>query len=87
MKHESGGSAYVGLPQRHLHAGRGMLCVAGCEEQDGGAGRRHGRRVSVSVVGVRHRGRTTSQIYRNPTLQAWGINTPSRGVTPGTKHQ
>ncbi|XP_050934789.1 claudin-2 [Lates calcarifer] len=84
MKYELGECIYVGLASALISMlGGGMLCVSCCEEQDGGRGRRHGGGYpypaggGVSGTGVR----TTSQIYRNPTLQVGGINTPSRGQT------
>uniref|UniRef100_A0A3Q2NZQ2 Claudin 2 n=1 Tax=Fundulus heteroclitus TaxID=8078 RepID=A0A3Q2NZQ2_FUNHE len=84
MKYELGECLYLGLASALISMlGGGMLSVSCCEEQEGGRGRRHGGGypypvgVSMSGTGVR----TTSQTYRNPTLQVGGVNTASRGQT------
>lgn len=84
MKYELGECLYTGLASALISMlGGGMLCVSCCEEQEGGRGRRHGGGYpypvggGISSTGVR----TTSQTYRNPTLQVGGVNTPSRGQT------
>ncbi|KAM3601422.1 uncharacterized protein V6R79_012689 [Siganus canaliculatus] len=81
MKFELGECLYVGLASALISMlGGGMLCVSCCEEQDG-----RGRRLAggypypvgggISGVGAR----TTSQTYRNPTLQLGGVGTATRG--------
>lgn len=84
MKYELGECLYVGLASALVSMlGGGLLCVSCCEEQDGGRGRRHGGGYPYPVgggmpgIGVR----TSSQTYRNPTLQGGGTNAPSRGQT------
>ncbi|KAM7374000.1 hypothetical protein PAMP_006679 [Pampus punctatissimus] len=84
MKFELGECLYVGLASALVSMlGGGMLCVSCCDVQDGGRGRRHGGGYPYPVGGgVTGTGvRTTSQTYRNPTLQVGGINTASRGQT------
>lgn len=80
LKFELGECLYVGLASALVTMlGGGLLCVSCCEEQDGGRGRRPGGgypyHVGGGVSGTAPR--TTSQTYRNPTLQAGG----SRGHT------
>lgn len=76
MKFELGECLYVGLASALVSMlGGGLLCVSCCDEQDGGRGRRHGG--GYPYPGAR----TTSQTYRNPTLQARGANAASRGQT------
>lgn len=82
MKFELGECLYLGLASAIVSMlGGGMLCVSCCEERDGGGGRRHGGGYpypvggGMSGTGVR----TTSQTYRNPTLQVGGVGTTSRG--------
>ncbi|XP_029375810.1 claudin-2 [Echeneis naucrates] len=78
MKYELGECLYVGLASALVSMlGGGMLCMSCCEEQDGIRGRRHGGGYPYPGAGVR----TTSQTYRNPTLQVGGISAPSRGQT------
>ncbi|KAM7397618.1 hypothetical protein PAMA_005771 [Pampus argenteus] len=84
MKSELGDCLYVGLASALVSMlGGGMLCVSCCDGQDSGRGRRHGGGYPYPVGGgVTGTGvRTTSQTYRNPTLQVGGINTASRGQT------
>lgn len=84
MKFELGECLYVGLAAALISMlGGGMLCVSCCEEQDGGRGRRHGGGYPYPVGGgtLGTGVRTTSQTYRNPTLQVGGTNTASRGQT------
>ncbi|XP_058482469.1 claudin-2 [Solea solea] len=84
MKFELGECLYVGLASALISMlGGGMLCLSCCEEQDGVRGRRHAGGypypggAGMSGTGIR----TTSQVYRNPTLQLGGINASSRGQT------
>lgn len=84
VKYEIGECLYFGLAAALISMlGGGILCVSCCEEQDGVHGRRHGGGYpypvggGMSGTGVR----TTSQTYRNPTLQVGGINTASRPHT------
>ncbi|XP_076025059.1 claudin-2 [Genypterus blacodes] len=88
MKFELGQSLYIGLASALISMlGGGVLCVSCCEEQEGGRGlRRHGGGypypVGGSMPGAGAAGvRTTSQTYRNPTLQPGGTNTAGRGQT------
>ncbi|XP_069002038.1 claudin-2 [Embiotoca jacksoni] len=85
MKFELGECLYVGLASALISMlGGGMLCVSCCEERDGGRGRRQGGGYPYPAGGGVSGGagaRTTSQTYRNPTLQAGGINPASRGQT------
>ncbi|XP_030603124.1 claudin-2 isoform X2 [Archocentrus centrarchus] len=84
MKYELGECLYIGLASALISMlGGGMLCVSCCEEQEGGRGRRHGGGYPYPVGGgISSTGmRTTSQTYRNPTLQVGGVNTASRGQT------
>ncbi|KAF6721758.1 Claudin-14 [Oryzias melastigma] len=83
MKFELGECLYLGLASALISMlGGGLLSVSCCEERDGGRGRRHGAGLPYPVVaGVSSAGvRTTSQTYRNPTLQA-GVGPTSRGQT------
>ncbi|XP_028277415.1 claudin-2 [Parambassis ranga] len=89
MKYELGECLYLGLASALISMlGGGMLCTSCCEEQDGGRGRRHGGGYPYPVGGgggmssSRGAPRTTSQTYRNPTLQVGGINTAGKGQTP-----
>ncbi|KAM6983924.1 claudin-2 [Tautogolabrus adspersus] len=84
MKFELGECLYVGLASALITMlGGGMLCVSCCEEQGGGRARRQGGGYPYPVPGgVPGPGvRTTSQTYRNPTLQVGGVHTASRGQT------
>lgn len=84
MKFELGECLFIGLASALISMlGGGMLCVSCCEKQDGGYGRRHGGGYPYPVGGTTlvTGARTTSQTYRNPTLQVGGINTASRGHT------
>lgn len=79
MKFEIGECLYVGLASALISMlGGGLLCVSCCDEQDGGRGRRPGGGYPYPIGGgMAGTGlRTTSQTYRNPTLQAG-----SRGQT------
>ncbi|MED6293809.1 hypothetical protein CHARACLAT_014471 [Characodon lateralis] len=84
MKYELGECLYLGLASALISMlGGGLLSVSFFEEHEGGRGRRQGGGYPYPV-GVNMSGtgaRTTSQTYRNPTLQVGGINTPSRGQT------
>ncbi|KAM4620570.1 claudin-2 [Polymixia lowei] len=85
MKSELGECLYVGLASALLSMlGGGMLCASCCEEQDGGRGlRRHGGGYPYPGIpgGVASGVRTTSQTYRNPTLQVGGGTPAGRGQT------
>lgn len=84
MKYELGECLFVGLASALISMlGGGMLCVSCCDEQDGGRGRRHGGGYPYPVGGgtLGTGVRTTTQTYRNPTLQVGGISTASRGHT------
>lgn len=79
MKFELGECLYVGLASALISIlGGALLSVSCCEEQNGGRGRRHGGGYPYPVgTGVR----TSSQTYRNPTLQVGGVGSGSRGHT------
>ncbi|XP_020511160.1 claudin-2 [Labrus bergylta] len=85
MKFELGECLYVGLASSLITMlGGGMLCVSCCEEQDGGRARRQGGGYPYPIPGGGVPGpgvRTTSQTYRNPTLQVGGVHAASRGQT------
>ncbi|XP_015240468.1 PREDICTED: claudin-9-like [Cyprinodon variegatus] len=83
MKYELGECLYLGLTSALVSMlGGGMLSVSCSEEQEGGRGRRHGGYPYPAGVGMSVAGpRTTSQTYRNPTLQAGDIHPASRGQT------
>lgn len=84
MKFELGECLYIGLASALISMlGGGMLCVSCCEAQDGGRGRRHGGGYPYPVGGgaLGPGMRTTSQTYRNPTLQAGGLSAAGRGHT------
>lgn len=84
MKFELGECLYVGLASALISMlGGGMLCVSCCEGKDGARGRRFGGGYPYpAVAGMPGTGpRTTSQTYRNPTLQTGGIHGASRGQT------
>ncbi|XP_034033305.1 claudin-2 [Thalassophryne amazonica] len=87
MKYELGECLYVGLTSALISMlGGGMLCMSCCEAQDGGRGmRRHGGGYPYPVVtGVPARGygvHSTSQTYRNPTMQMGGTKSASRAHT------
>ncbi|XP_029925543.1 claudin-2 isoform X2 [Myripristis murdjan] len=87
MKFELGECLYVGLAAALVSMlGGGLLCVSCCDEQGGVRGmRRHGGGYpypaggAVPGTGMGGGTRTTSQTYRNPTLQMGGAATASRG--------
>ncbi|XP_074467041.1 claudin-2 [Sebastes fasciatus] len=84
LKFELGECLYVGLASALISMlGGGMLCASCCEVQDGGRGRRPGGGYPYPVGGgMPGTGlRATTQTYHNPTLQAGGVNTASRGQT------
>lgn len=88
MKFELGECLYVGLASALVSMlGGGMLCVSCCNEQDGGRRGRHGGAYPYPIGGGGGGGvsgtglRTTSQVYRNPTLQVARGNVASRGQT------
>ncbi|XP_037543715.1 claudin-2 [Nematolebias whitei] len=81
MKYELGECLYLGLASALISMlGGGMLSVSCWEEHEGGRGRRHGggypypSGVAMTASGVR----TTTQTYRNPTVQ---VGVASRGQT------
>ncbi|XP_056141043.1 claudin-2 [Lampris incognitus] len=81
MKFELGECLYVGLAAALTSIlGGGLLCLSCCEERDGARGsRRHGRGYPYPA-GAGAGMRTSSQTYRNPTLQLSGGNqTAGRG--------
>ena len=74
MKFELGESLYIGLASSLLSMlGGGLLCVSFCEEREVGLGpRRHGGGgypYPNAAMGPSAHARTSSQTYRNPTLQ------------------
>ncbi|XP_068188280.1 claudin-2 [Antennarius striatus] len=84
MKSELGECLYVGLAAALLSVlGGGLLCASCCEEQDGGRSRRYaGGYPYPTGGGMLGAGvRTTTQTYRNPTLQVGGVHPASRGQT------
>ncbi|XP_003970945.1 claudin-2 [Takifugu rubripes] len=75
LKFELGECLYVGLASALMSMlGGGMLCVSCSEENDG---RRRNGRGYPYPLGANVR--TTSQTYRNPTLQVGGIGAANRG--------
>uniref|UniRef100_A0A1A8IUX1 Claudin 2 n=1 Tax=Nothobranchius kuhntae TaxID=321403 RepID=A0A1A8IUX1_NOTKU len=81
MKYEIGECLYLGLASALISMlGGAMLSVSCWEEQEGGRGRRNGGGypypAGVGMSGTA--ARTTSQTYRNPTLQVGGVNIASR---------
>ncbi|KAM3869613.1 claudin-2 [Diretmus argenteus] len=89
MKFELGECLYIGLAASLISMlGGVMLSVSCCEEQNGARGiRRHGGGYPYPTGGVGLGSgttgglRTTSQTYRNPTLQLGGTNLASRVQT------
>ena len=74
MKFELGECLYLGLASAIISMlGGGMLCTSWCDEQNGGRGRHGGGYPYPVGFGMSGTGvRTTSQTYRNPTLQVGG---------------
>ncbi|XP_070997754.1 claudin-2 isoform X2 [Oncorhynchus clarkii lewisi] len=91
LKYELGDCLYVGLAAALLSMlGGGLLCVSCCEKADGGrrGGRRHGGGYPYPAPGMgvgTGRARTSSQTYRNPTLQM-GVNAATKAATLARSH-
>lgn len=84
MKYELGECLYAGLASALISMlGGALLCASCCDEQNSGRGRRRGGGYPYPAGGgVLGTGvRTTSQTYRNPTLQTGGVGSAGRGHT------
>lgn len=84
MKYELGECLYAGLASALVSMlGGALLCASCCDEQNGGRGRRRGGGYPYPAGGgaLGTGVRTTSQTYRNPTLQTGGVGAAGRGHT------
>lgn len=90
IKFELGECLYMGLAAALLSMlGGGLLCVSCCEEQDSHRGARRpgggGYPYPIPAAAAGLGARTSSQTYRNPTLQM-GVNTATKGVMLARSH-